>query len=284
MNKLFIVGKNSYFTKRFIEKNSVSKREIVYTSTKPGQDDLFLDLNSPEEFDYPLVDKNDLVAVVAAVSSPDICNNDYDKAYNVNVKGTMTFIEKSLARQAKVVFFSSDTVYGETKDECNENSKINPFGVYAKMKVEVENRFLENNNFKVFRVSYMFSKNDKFSKYLSSCSLKKEKANVFHPLCRRIVFIDDVVEALSRLPDNWENFSQNIFNITGSEFLSKKDFVELYKQEVDKGLEYDVVEPDENFFKCRPRYINMGSLYLESLLGRKQILIKDAIKQEFNKS
>ena len=53
------------------------------------------------------------VFIIAAVSSPDICTNEFDYAWKVNVTKTKELINILLSKGLKIIFFSSDTVYGE---------------------------------------------------------------------------------------------------------------------------------------------------------------------------
>ena len=62
------------------------------------------------------------------------------------------------------------------------------------MKSEVEKRFLGNPFFKTIRLSYVFSREDKFTKYLVGCAQRDEEAELFHPFYRAIIHRDDVVE------------------------------------------------------------------------------------------
>lgn len=187
-----IIGKNGFIAKKLLKRGQYK----VTTSNELSSDDVYLDLKNSESFDYSYINEQTNIIFLAAISSPDICNNNYDEAYKVNVIGTKYFIKKALKRGAKILFFSSDVVYGNTIDKVDENSKTNPFGNYAKMKDEVEKSFETEKNFKVFRLSYVLSKEDKYLSYLKSCVDKNEVAEVFHPFSRKVVFIEDVLEAI----------------------------------------------------------------------------------------
>lgn len=74
----------------------------------------------------------------------------------------------------------------------DETAACNPAGEYAAMKREVEQRFSDNASFKAIRLSYVFSPEDKFSRYLAGCAERNEEADLFHPFFRAIVHRDDV--------------------------------------------------------------------------------------------
>lgn len=268
-----IVGKNGFIAKKLLCRGNYR----TTTSSLVNNDNLYLDLKNPEKFDYSQIYENMTIIFLAAVSSPDKCINNYEESYQVNAIGTKYFIENAIKRCAKVLFFSSDVVYGNTLDGVDENSKTNPFGNYAKMKDEVEKAFENEKAFKVFRLSYVLSKEDKYLSYLKNCIDKNEIAEVFHPFSRKVVYIEDVLEAIENILMKWDDFQNQKFNICGDESISRKDIADFYNDGMDKTLKYTIIEPDDKFWEARPKDINITSLYLEKLLGRKPIKIQDAI-------
>jgi TolB protein len=68
-------------------------------------------------------------------------------------------------------------------------------------------------------------------------------------------------------------------NICGEEDISRKDIADFYNKATANKLEYKILEPDDSFWEARPRDINITSIYLEKLLGRKPTNIQDSINQ-----
>ncbi len=270
-----IIGKNGFIAKKLLKRGQYK----VTTSNELSSDDLYLDLKNPEFFDYSYIDEQTNIIFLAAISSPDICNNNYDEAYKVNVTGTKSFIKEAIKKGAKVLFFSSDVVYGNTLDIVDENSKTNPFGNYAKMKDEVEKAFENEKAFKVFRLSYVLSKEDKYLSYLKNCIDNNEIAEVFHPFSRKVVYIEDVLKAIENILMKWDDFENQKFNICGDEDVSRKDIADFYNKAIGNKLGYKILEPDEKFWEARPKDINITSIYLEELLERKPTKIQNAINQ-----
>lgn len=280
--KIIITGENGYIARHLFNKFQNSGR-VILTSRRCSNDSdcLILNLEHPERFDYKQISQGDIVVHLASVSSPDFCAKNQDLAWHINVAGTNYFIEKCLGQNARVLFISSDTVYGSKQVVFNEDSPCSPVGIYGKMKHEVEKTFFREPGLKIFRLSYVFSKNDKFTNYLNNCLKESVLAEIFHPICRSVVFIDDVVDAVVNLYYSWDSFENNIFNICGNELLSRKDLANIYKEIVSSALETKIVNPGDSFFKARPKSIHMKSKYFEKLLGRKTTTIKDAFIKEF---
>ena len=278
---IFIIGSNGYIANRLV-KNITAKHEIKLVSSHPhGADEIYLDLADASVFKYGLINKDDYVVLLASVSSPDICNNNFDLAYKINVTGTALFARECLKRQARLLFFSSDTVYGDSGESFDENSKCDPAGKYAKMKYEVETEFIGERGFKVFRPSYVFSRDDKFTKYLYDCSRQAKVAEVFHPFYRSTVYIEDLTLAVTSILDEWDKWGNKVFNICGPKLISRLDLAGIYKDEIDRGLKIKSVEPPPDFFESRPRKIEMKSLYFSKLIKRYPITINEAMALEF---
>ncbi|WP_152395473.1 NAD-dependent epimerase/dehydratase family protein [Paenibacillus guangzhouensis] len=282
---IFIIGKSGYIAKRlidYLDSNPIDNQDINVTSSHTEEQAMYLNLLEPQSFDYSMIKENDFIVLLAAISSPDICNRDYDTAYEINVSGTAYFISKCIERNARVLFMSSDTVYGLQQSEVDENTDTNPIGNYALMKQEIEQKFMGYSNFKVFRLSYIFSREDKFTSYIHGCCRKGEVVDVFHPIFRRTVYIEDLIQAIITIEQDWDEWSNQIFNICGPSLLSRVDLVQFYKFNVNNELEYRTTEPDESFFKARPKTIDMASIFFEKLLKRKPIKIDEAMSREFS--
>jgi dTDP-4-dehydrorhamnose reductase len=277
---IFLIGRNGYVAGRFAAELERRGVDFAVTSSHPQGDDLRLDLRDTGVFDYSQVGEGDAVVLLAAESSPDVCANEYDKAYSINVSGAAEFIKGTLNRGAKVLFFSSDVVYGHREEPVNESDSTEPIGVYAEMKCRVEEQFVGTKNFKVFRPSLVFSKESIFAANLMDC-VRDGKAIKAFPMKRAVVYVDDIVEAALNLFERWEEFDSWGINLCGPELLSRAKLAGFYKYLIDDRLEIQESEAPDGFFLKRPRTINMQSLYLEGLLGRKATSISEAMKIEF---
>lgn len=281
--KGFVIGASGYIGKRLFLKSSrsfdtygtlrsISKKEGTMVPLK---------LDCIEEFDYSLIQRSDVVFLAAAISSPDMCSKKRDYTWSINVEATSCFISKLIEVGARVIFFSSDTVYGEKDKSFDELAFCSPIGEYAEMKYEVEKRFLENTKFKSIRLSYVFSKEDKFTNYLLNCAQRSEEAEIFHPFLRAVIHRDDVVQGLISLAKRWHEFPQKIINFGGPEVIDRIEFAQIIKKVAIPGLKFCITKPDVEFFKSRPKVICMMSPILAELLERAPRSLKEAARNEF---
>lgn len=282
-SNVFVIGAAGYVGSALF---ASAKRagSAIGTSSLGGKYLLPLRLDAPSEFDYRKLRPGDVVMLTAAISAPDICARDHDRAWAVNVTGTSSFIQSVIDRGARVVFFSSDTVYGERKDEFDETAASNPAGEYALMKREVEQRFSGNASFKAIRLSYVFSREDKFSRYLAGCAERNEEADLFHPFFRAIVHRDDVVKGALALAKHWDEVPEQVINFGGPQVLSRIDFAECLREVCLHDLRFKVTEPGAEFFKNRSRIIAMTSPVFARLLGRPLRTLREAARLEFASS
>jgi len=276
-----IIGASGYIGRGLF--NKFERNNVIGTSSKASKDLLKFDLSSFDSKDLSFVSSGDYVFLLSAISSPDICANNTDYAKKINLTGTKELISEALKRNAKVVFFSSDTVYGNSEESFDESKIPAPIGIYANMKNEVERTYLGNKNFKSLRLSYVFSMNDKFTQFAYECYRNNMTVDVFHPFSRSIIYYDDLIEAISFLPDKWDSLNTGVINCCGPETLSRKDFVRYLTKHAFPGLKYKSFNPGVDFFNSRPRVIRMKSKFFYDLLGREPLKIDSAIKKEYEK-
>lgn len=278
--KYFVIGGRGYVGAKLF--SSIPHGVIALrTASSDSASFLRLRLEAPQDFaDLPIAD-GDVVFLTAAISAPDICAREHARAWSANVTGTSSFIQSVIDRGARVVFFSSDTVYGEREDEFDEKAVCKPAGEYAEMKREVEQRFSGNASFKAIRLSYVFSREDKFSRYLAGCAERNEEADLFHPFFRAIVHRDDVVDGALALAARWDDVPEQVINFGGPQVLSRIEFAECLRETNLHDLRFKVTEPGADFFKNRPRVIAMTSPVFAGLLGRLPRTLRDAARLEF---
>jgi len=262
---------------------TAARSGVARGTSSTGRDGLLpLKLDDVGHFDFNQISPGEVVLFTAAVSAPDACERDEIRATAINVTGTAEFIERAMDRGARVIFFSSDAVYGERETGFDESAACKPTGRYAEMKQEIERRFGGAQAFKAIRLSYVFSKEDKFTRYLVECWRNRVEADLFHPFFRAVIHRDDVVRGALELALRWHDFPVQVMNFGGAAVLSRVDFAEILRDSCLPGLRFKVTEPDIEFFANRPRVIAMRSPLLAELLGRPPLKLREAALKEFS--
>ncbi len=237
--------------------------ERLVSIDKSRRADCYLDLEHPEAFEYSALDDLDYVIFTAAISGPDACADHFDFCWSVNVTGTKYFIEEAIRRKCKVLFFSSDAVFGDIPGAIyTESSETNALTPYGRMKKAVEDAFKQSSRFKVIRLSYVASAGDRFVTYCRNCIQKGETAEVFHPFYRNCIVVSDVVQVVEWLGLHWEEYPYFALNVAGEELVSRVRIADELNRIYNERLSYKVVTPEENFYKNRPKITQMRSDYL----------------------
>lgn len=265
--KIAIVGSSGYIAKHIMQALAQSKEPFDVTKIDMTDDcDLKLQLTSPEDFDYDNLHGLDYVIFTAAISGPDMCADEFEKCWQINVTGTAYFIREAIKRGIKVLFFSSDAAFGDIPGYIyDEDSETKAYTAYGKMKKAIEDEFKTSPLFKCIRLSYVASANDKFISYCLSCIRKGETADIFHPFYRNTTTVSDVIQAIIWLLNNWNTFESFVLNITGTELVSRIRMADELNRYFGNKLNYVVSKPDESFFKNRPQVTQMRSKYLYRL-------------------
>ena len=279
--RVAIVGSSGYISKFLIQKFSELRDSVSLIKIGRSSDaDFFLDLNNANDFCFNVLNEVDYIIFTAAVSGPDLCAKEFDSCWNVNVTGTCFFIREALKRNRKVLFFSSDAVFGNNPqtifDEFAETKASTPYG---KMKKAVEDAFSDNTNFKCIRLSYVVSAKDKFTSYCLSCIKQSKQAEIFHPFYRSSITISDVISSVLYLMSNWSDYAPTFLNVGGDELISRVRIADEINRIFNGILDYKISIPSEEFFKNRPQITQMRSLYLK----KNRILDDASFSQKFFK-
>ena len=225
--------------------------------------------------------EGDTIIFTAAISEPAIVSAQFEKATRVNVESTGEFIQGAIDLGCKVLFLSSDNVYVDVETGFDESHPINPKGAYAEMKSIVEKRFEGNPNFKSFRCSLNFYKDDRFTQYLKTCAANNVEADIFDPLTRAIVHRDDTVDAILAVANDWNLAEGQYTNCGGPQVLSRAQIAETVKRVALPNLQFKVSRPPSKFYTDRPAFIEMKSPNLKRILGRSPVTFEEAVKIEF---
>ncbi|WP_417528902.1 NAD-dependent epimerase/dehydratase family protein [Marinomonas shanghaiensis] len=252
-----------YLHKRLINTDGVDSYVVSRNS------DIVCDL-ADDNFEPFLkqVKSGDTLVFLAAVSSPDQCKTHYELSYRTNVTNTISLINKLNELGVRVIFSSSDVVFGQSSYECYEATPLCPMGEYGVMKAEVEEKISALDNVKVVRFSYIVGPGDSYFSMLERAVEEGEEVQVFSGFLRSIVTIDDVIDGLVALTEKWSDFPLKVVNFCGPLLVSREQLTLEIADKLLPDLKFRAIEAPEGFWDARPKSINMMSDYFEDLLER----------------
>ena len=262
--KAAVVGSSGYIAGYLLQRLKEIKEVDTLLRIGRKQDaDYLLDLTEAEAFDYSVLQEITYVIFTAAVSRPDLCAADYEACRKVNVDGACYFIQKALDMGCRVLFFSSDAVYGDLPGHVyTERSETCADTPYGKMKKAVEDRFREHALFKAVRLSYVVSVRDKFVAYCIACMKKQEAAELYHPFYRSCITLGEAADLVIWLMEHWDAFPHRFLNACGTELVSRIRIADEINRMTKQKLEYRITVPSPAFYQNRPVCTQMESLYL----------------------
>lgn len=278
-----IVGSSGYIA-GFLLKRFEKEKEIarILKLDQNENADAYLNLLEAEKFNYDQLNNIDFIVFTAAISGPDRCATDFDFCWKINVEGTKHFIKEAIARKCKVLFFSSDAVFGDIPGKIyTEESETRAETPYGRMKKAVEDEFKDSSLFKAIRLSYVASAKDRFISYCLSCMEKGETADIFHPFYRNVIVVSDVVDVVVWFSKHWDEYPSFVLNVAGKELVSRVRMADELNRLFENKLKYTISTPNEDFYNNRPKITQMISLFINKYQILEDNTFTEKIKKEF---
>ena len=181
-----------------------------------------------------ITDKEDVVSLISSVrpdavihcaaqANLDICETNHKQAEKVNINAVRNIVSAAKKYGSKVIFTSSDMVYGGEKSFYKESDLARPVNFYGITKKQAEEiLFNETDNFAAVRVALVYglpvTSASSFTKKVINDLKAGNKVFLFTDQFRTPVYVVDLANALIELAEN--NFS-GIINIGGIERINR---------------------------------------------------------------
>lgn len=266
MSHIFVFGSTGFIGKALVSKLKALSYEFSTAGLRNS--DIPLELGKDHSTLLNVVNPNDIVVFLAAISSPDICNNQHDHAWFVNVSATSSLISSLTSKGVRVIFASTDLVFGSAITVVNEKSAVSPFGVYGKMKAEVECLFMNHPLVKIIRFSFVMGPGDKYTSMLLESAIEGRKIDIYDGFERNVVALSDVTDGICNLIVHWDRIATGVINFSGPDCISKWDLTLAFSNKFCPGLNSSLVDAPDGFWCSRPKRIEMKSTYFFDLLQR----------------
>lgn len=224
----------------------------------------------------------EVVIHTAGNANVDYCENNYDEAWRSNVIGTNTVAELCRKCGARLVFISTNAVFGGDKAPYSEKSPTLPVNSYGRMKLEAEN--VAKNIVRdclIVRPILMFGWND-----------ERERSNIVTWLLemlknrKAVHMVDDVrenpilnihcAEAIWRLV---EGARSGVYHVAGKDVVTRFEFAMLVADVfgLDKGLVCSVSSSYFHNLARRPANTSYDTSKLERDAGIKPPCLRESL-------
>jgi dTDP-4-dehydrorhamnose reductase len=196
-----------------------------------------------------------LILHFAAATNVDWCEENFEKAAQINVESTKRLALWSAEKNCKFVYMSTDSVFDGEKGNYTVNEKTNPINQYARTKLAGEDIAIQSNPKSLVVRSNIYGWNaqnqNSLAEWIISKLVKKEKVPgfsdvIFSPLLVNTLCANIVKMVDANLTGRWHLGCQPA--------LSKYEFARLISRvfEYDEGLVSPVLVNIVNFKAKRP--------------------------------
>ncbi|MGL5408745.1 MAG: SDR family oxidoreductase, partial [Shewanella sp.] len=281
MTKLLIVGANGFVGRRLLEKYAGNPAFIVYAISKakdirPSDKYHFkqLDLTDlPGLEEYINTIQPDVIINTAALSSPQVCQENALLAKKVNVESVKVMAAYAAENNKFIVHLSTDFVFnGVRKRLYTEDDDRGPQNFYGETKSQAEDVLINSDcRSAIARIEVVFGEHypgqhgNIFTLVRDTLSSGKT-LKVVNDQYRTPTFIDDVVWGVEAIV---QRNHTGIFHIAGPDYLSIADFayrIARYFQ-LDESLIQPVPSSHINDSVRRPRYSGLSIKKSKKTLG-----------------
>ena len=232
---------------------------IVYSSSRniEGLAKYKVDITNKNEVDsFFESEKPDLVINSAAMADVDLCEEERELCWKVNVEGVQNLVDMCNRYGSHLTHISTDYIFDGKKESgiYLENDKPNPQGYYAESKLEGERRILDSNiSHSILRTILVYGLHNKpnIVTFLKSYLEEGKSVNLVSDQVRMPTFVDDLSRACVSAS---EKKARGVFHICGPEQMSYLDIGNRIAEyfSFDKSLINHVQTKDLNQKAKRP--------------------------------
>ncbi|MFZ2324393.1 MAG: dTDP-4-dehydrorhamnose reductase [Ignavibacteriaceae bacterium] len=293
--RLLVFGANGMLGQRLIEfYSSLGDVEVLGSSVEVKS--FYENINYIQS---DLADRNEVKNVVynfcpdviinaAAFTNVDLSESERETTWKINVKGVEYLAEASRVIDAHLIHISTDYIFDGKNGPYLEKDIPNPLGYYARTKLASENALkISGAKNTIIRTNVLYGATKygrpDFVKWVVDSLTAKKQIRIVTDQINNPTFIDDLVSAINKII---ELNKEGIYNIGGSDFLSRYDFTLMIADyfNLDKSLIIPIETEELKQPARRPLKSGLITIKAQSELGYKPhtiIQTLEILKKEF---
>lgn len=258
--KILITGANGFLASRI--SNYYSETHGIYGFSRQEMD--FTDVATLQKTFQRI--NPEIVIHCGAISDTETCRKNPDRTWYSNVFGTGTVADACNQVDAKLIFCSSDQVYGTGDPSIahKEHEEVSPCSIYGEQKLSAEKLAMSRNLDTVcLRLSWMYDLNHRPGEHsdllgnLISHLENNEPMNMFANDYRCITDVWDVVRAMEKV---WQ-LPAGTYNIGSSNVLSNYELLSRFLEPYENARK--ILVKDEKTFAESARNLRMDTTLIE---------------------
>jgi dTDP-4-dehydrorhamnose reductase len=253
----------------------------VHPIALPGVHEFSIDLLNHAALEQAFLEfRPDYVIHTAGLTQVDRCEAEPELAELLNVKVTMSILKACTQVDAKLIHISTDHLFEGTQSFYTEEMALSPLNTYAKTKAEAEKIALGLKSTLVIRTNF-FGLGRPWRSSFSDWLIENFKKSKSMGLFENVYFTPISLTHLSKLlEDLLAKNANGIFNVAGSERISKYDFGVRLGHKF--GFDLSLVKPTSiELLKLgapRPRDMSLSVHKITQFLGSPPPQVEDGLE------
>lgn len=237
--RILLTGANGLLGQRFLHLCQSQDVEVLATSkgesrlyNLPGVQYQSLDITNKEEINATLEKfKPNAIINTAALTHVDVCEDNKELCWDINVKGVQNLLEISQPNNIYLSHISTDFIFDGSKGIYKEDDTPNPVNYYGESKLEAE-KILLNSAYKkvsILRTILVYGFVPNLSRtniilWLNDTLSKGQTVNMVDDQFRMPTYADDLAHACLNA---YTLKAEGVFNVSGPEYISVYDLALL---------------------------------------------------------
>ena len=224
-----------------------------------------------------------IVIHTASETNVDRCETARDRAWKINVVGTMNIADASLDIGAKLIYISTDYVFDGEKSLYTEEDSPNPIDFYGLTKLEGERQAMRRcKNIAVLRTSVLYGRHptkQDFATWVISQLKQRQGITVVADHFNTPTLAENLAQMALEVADR---DLQGVFHTSGCERISRYDFARKIAEKF--SLDSDLIKPIEMvelkaWVAKRPRDSSLNTLKIQHELETKPLSINEGLSK-----
>lgn len=214
--------------------------------------------------------KPEIIVHTAGLTNVDQCESDPELAKLLNVKVTENVVNSSVLYKSKLIHISSDHLFDGKTPLTTEEMPVRPLNQYARTKAEAESVVARNlDDFLIIRTNFYGNGPPwrvSFSDWIRNNLQQCKTVELFQDVFISPIALKHLAQLLGALIKKQAN---GIFNVAGSDRLSKYDFGVRLAKKYDYSLDLITgISVDDKVLKAiRPKDMSLSCQKLTDFLG-----------------
>ncbi|MEM7819477.1 MAG: dTDP-4-dehydrorhamnose reductase [Candidatus Aenigmatarchaeota archaeon] len=166
----------------------------------------------------------DIIFLTAALTNVDLCEENKELCWRINVQGTRNVVHAANKIGAKLIFFSSDYVFDGKSGPYSEEDKINPINNYGKSKIEAENIIKELSDYLIIRTTVVYGNELQCKNFASRTIKSLREGKTVKAVVDQIstpTYVGDLADKVIILT---KRKKKGIYNVAGPDLMSRYEF------------------------------------------------------------